>query len=152
MSTTIGTSNNSATYKPQVNAVGVAQTSNTQRLGNLFQQIDTSGSGQITRAQFNNAFSDLSLPISIKEMGKDAVFGKLDPNGTGTVTKQEFIKGMEPLMTQKDSSTAKKSPVENKPAPSVKDPEAPAAPKSQSEDGSPTAEIRGIGYIINTTA
>jgi hypothetical protein len=152
MSTTIGTSNNSATYKPQVNPAGVAQASNTQRLGNLFQLIDTSGTGRITKAQFEQSFSSLSLPISVKEMGKETVFGKLDPNGTGVVTKQEFIKGMEPLMTQKDASSLKKSPVETKPNTQSKEPESPPVTKIQSGEMTPTVDVRGVGNIINTIA
>jgi hypothetical protein len=152
MSTAIGTSNNSASYKPQVNPAGVAQAANTQRLGNLFQLIDTAGTGRITKAQFDQSFSNLSLPISVKEMGKEAVFGKLDPNGKGVVTKQEFIKGMEPLMTQKDASSVKKSPVESKPNPQPKEPENPLAAKLESGDKLPTVDVRGVGYIINTTA
>jgi hypothetical protein len=152
MSTSIGTSNNSATYKPQVNGVGIAQASNTQKLGNLFQQMDTSGSGRISKAQFDQSFSNLSLPISVKEMGKDAVFAKLDPNGTGTVTKQEFIQGMEPLMSQKDVTLAKKPPVEARPIPVVKEPETQVASKSQPNETSPAAEVKGIGNIINITA
>jgi hypothetical protein len=152
MSTTIGSSSNSATYKPQVNAVGVAQTTNTLRLGNLFQQIDTSGSGRITKAQFDQSFGNLGLPISVKEMGKDIVFEKLDPNGKGTVSKQEFIKGMEPLMAQKDSATVKKPPVETKPSPVVVPPESPVAEKNQPSDLTPTADVKGVGHIINITA
>ncbi len=152
MSTAIGTSNNSATYKPQVNPVGVAQTSNTQRLGNIFQLIDTAGTGRISKAQFDQSFSNLSLPISVKEMGKDTVFGKLDPNGKGEITKQEFIQGMEPLMSQKEAASAKKPPVESKPITQPQETENPLAAKIQSGETTPKVDVRGVGYIINTTA
>jgi hypothetical protein len=152
MSTAIGTSNNSATYKPQVNTAGVAQASNAHRLGNLFQLIDTAGTGRISKSQFDQSFSNLSLPISIKEMGKDAVFGKLDPNGNGVVSKQEFIKGLEPLMIQKDASSLRKTPVETKPTTQPKEPVNPLVAKLQSGETLPEVNIRGAGFIINTTA
>jgi len=149
MSTTIGTSNSSATYKPQVSSAGSSTVSTQQRLGNLFQQIDTAGSGQITKAQFDQAFNNLSLPVSIKEMGKEAVYTKIDPNETGVVTKQEFIRGLEPYMNQKASKGAS---IEAKPAPNTKEPEKSIASQNLPGDKSPTADGWAMGYIINTTA
>ena len=71
-----------------------------QKFANLFQQIDTSGSGSISKAQFDQAFQTLNPPPAIKAMGADAVFSKLDPNGTGSVSKQDFINGMKSMMRQ----------------------------------------------------
>ena len=71
-----------------------------QKMGNLFAQIDTSGSGSITKAQFEQAFSTLNPPPGFKSKGADAVFAKLDPNGTGSVSKQDFINGMTQMMSQ----------------------------------------------------
>ncbi len=65
-----------------------------QKMANLFQQIDTSGSGSITKAQFEQAFQTMNPPPALKAEGADAVFAKLDPNGTGNVSKQDFVKGM----------------------------------------------------------
>ena len=71
-----------------------------QKMANLFQQIDTSGSGTITKAQFEQAFQTMNPPGSIKSLGADAVFSKLDPNGTGSVSKQDFVNGMSSMMLQ----------------------------------------------------
>ena len=142
MSTSIGSSNHSAAYKPQVSSSGGSQTSPQQRLSNLFQQIDTAGTGRITKAQFEQAFSKLSLPTSGKEMGHEVVLSKLDPNGTGIITKPEFIQRMEPLINQKISST-------KKPA-SAAEPEPPPAPPTHG-DPSEMSPLDGfvIGHIID---
>jgi hypothetical protein len=83
---------------PQVMAGASARMAPTQKMSNLFQQIDTSGSGSITKAQFEQAFQTMKTPPAFKAMGADAVFSKLDPNGTGSVTKQDFVDGMKNLM------------------------------------------------------
>ena len=66
-----------------------------QRMSKMFNSIDTAGTGSITKAQFENAFSSLNLPGALKSESADAVWAKLDPNGTGTVTKQEFVSSMQ---------------------------------------------------------
>ncbi len=71
-----------------------------QKMANLFQQIDTTGSGSITKAQFEQAFQTMNLPPALKTQGADAIFAKLDPNGTGSVSKQGFVKGMTSIMSQ----------------------------------------------------
>ena len=71
-----------------------------QKMFDLFSQIDTSGSGSISKAQFELAFNTLNPPAGFKAMGSDAVFAKLDPNGTGAVTKQDFKNGMLQIMAQ----------------------------------------------------
>lgn len=88
-----------STFMPQVMSGASSRMPPTQKMSNLFQQIDTSGSGSISKAQFEQAFQKLNPPPAIKAMGADAVFNKLDPNGTGTVSKQDFINGMKSLMT-----------------------------------------------------
>ena len=40
------------------------------------------------------------MPKSFQNMGADAIFSKLDSNGTGSVTKQDFVNGMKSLMSQ----------------------------------------------------
>lgn len=72
----------------------------TQKMSDLFQKIDTGGSGSITKAQFEQAFQNTNPPAGFKAMGADAIFNKLDPNGTGSVSKQDFVNGMKTLMTQ----------------------------------------------------
>jgi hypothetical protein len=161
MSTTIGSSNHSAAYKPQVAASGNSGVSPQQRLGNLFQQIDKAGTGRITKEQFDLSFNSLALPASVKEMGKEAVYKKLDTTGFGTVTKQDFINGMESLMNQKVSSQSKESSkesskeiaVETKPTLlTPKTAESPIDAQIAASDKPPSAEGKGLGFIINTTA
>lgn len=65
-----------------------------QKYANIFAQIDTSGSGSITKSQFEQAFSSLKMPPSFRKQGADALFAELDPNGTGSVSKQDFVNGM----------------------------------------------------------
>jgi len=107
MSTTVGTSSHSAAYKPQVSLTVNSQMSSYQKLSNLFQQIDTAGRGRITKAQFEQAFSKLNLPAPVKDLGHEVILGKLDPNGSGVITKPEFIQRMEPLMNLKATSPTK---------------------------------------------
>jgi hypothetical protein len=71
-----------------------------QKMANVFAQIDTSGSGTITKAQFEQSFQNLKMPRAFQTMGADAIFAKLDPNGTGSVSKQDFVNGMKSLMSQ----------------------------------------------------
>jgi len=69
-----------------------------QKMANLFNAIDTTGSGSITKAQFEQAFQSKSPPGVFKQQGADAIFAALDPNGTGSVSKSDFISGMTQLM------------------------------------------------------
>lgn len=69
-----------------------------QKMSNLFDKIDTSGIGSITKVQLGQAFNALNPPYGFKSMGADAVFTKLDPKGTGAVSKQDFINGMASMM------------------------------------------------------
>jgi len=77
-----------------------APMSPTQKMSNLFSQIDTSGSGTITEAQFDKAFQSMNPPGSVKAAGADALWKQLDPNGTGSVSKQDFVSGMTSAMKQ----------------------------------------------------
>ncbi len=65
-----------------------------QRMAKLYDKIDTSGSGSITKAQFEQAFASLKSPPAIQVAGIDALWEKLDPKGSGAVSKEEFIKNM----------------------------------------------------------
>jgi len=71
-----------------------------QKMSNLFSAIDTSGSGSISKAQFQQAFSQMNPPASFKSLGAEAIFAKLDPSGTGSVSKQDFINGMTNMMSE----------------------------------------------------
>jgi hypothetical protein len=69
-------------------------------MSNLFDKIDTSGSGTITKAQFEQAFQTMNPPKGVQQAGADAVWAKLDLNGTGSVSKQDFVSGMTSQMSQ----------------------------------------------------
>jgi Ca2+-binding EF-hand superfamily protein len=69
-----------------------------QKMSNLFDSIDTSGSGSITQAQFDQAFQTKNPPAVFQKQGADAIFASLDPAGTGSVSKQDFVSTMSGLM------------------------------------------------------
>ncbi len=92
---------------PQAMSGASMRTSPQQKMSTLFQQIDTAGSGRITKAQFEQAFNGGNTPLAFKAIGVDAAFNKLDPNGTGSVSKQDFISGMKSMMTHGHHRTHK---------------------------------------------
>ena len=69
-----------------------------QKMSDLFDSIDTTGSGSITKSQFDQAFQSKNPPAVFQKQGADAIFAALDPNGTGSVSKQDFVSGMKQLM------------------------------------------------------
>jgi hypothetical protein len=69
-----------------------------QKMSNLFDSIDTSGSGTITQPQFDQAFQTKNPPAVFQKQGADAIFAQLDPGGTGSVSKQDFVSTMSKLM------------------------------------------------------
>lgn len=69
-----------------------------QKMSSLFDSIDSSGSGSITKAQFDQAFQSNNPPAVFQKQGADAIFSSLDPSGTGSVSKQDFVAGMSKLM------------------------------------------------------
>ncbi|HVU36260.1 MAG TPA: EF-hand domain-containing protein [Opitutaceae bacterium] len=71
-----------------------------QKMSDLFAQIDTSGSGSISQSQFDQAFQTLNPPPSFQAAGADSVWAKLDPNATGSVSKQDFVSTMTSFMKQ----------------------------------------------------
>jgi Ca2+-binding EF-hand superfamily protein len=71
-----------------------------QKMSNLFDQIDTTGSGTITKAQFDQAFQAMNPPKDFKAQGADAIWSKLDPTNSGSVNKQDFITAMTSMMKQ----------------------------------------------------
>ena len=71
-----------------------------QKMSNLFSQIDPSSKGAITQSQFNQAFQTMNPPTVFKAAGSTAVWNKLDPTGTGQVSRQDFVNGMKNLMVQ----------------------------------------------------
>lgn len=147
MSTISGMSNMREAAMPQAKPAASKPASPEQRLANMFQQIDTAGKGSITRAQFQQAFNKLNPPEAVKAMGADVAFGRLDPKGTGSVSKQDFVKGMEALMAQAktQSVSAQAAPA---PAPASTPAPAPTAPANM-----PVPGANGpIGNTINISA
>jgi hypothetical protein len=69
-----------------------------QKMSNLFDAIDATGSGSITQAQFEQAFQTQNPPGVFQQQGADAIFAVLDPSGTGSVSKQDFVSTMSKLM------------------------------------------------------
>ena len=69
-----------------------------QKMSNLFDSIDTSGSGTITQSQFTQAFQTKNPPTVFQQQGAGAIFSALDPSGTGSVSKQDFVATMSKLM------------------------------------------------------
>jgi hypothetical protein len=80
-----------------------------QKMSNLFDSIDTSGSGSITQSQFNQAFQTKNPPAVFQNQGANAIFSTLDPNGTGSVSKQDFVSGMSTLMASLRAGNAGQS-------------------------------------------
>jgi hypothetical protein len=77
-----------------------------QKMTSLYNIIDASGSGSITQQQFNQAFQTFNPPPVFQKQGADAIFAALDPNGTGSVSKPDFVSGMSGLMVSLRSEVA----------------------------------------------
>lgn len=77
-----------------------APMSPSQKMADLFDAIDSSGSGSISQDQFAQAFQTLNPPPSFQAAGADAIWKQLDPNGTGSVSKSDFVSTMTTLMKQ----------------------------------------------------
>lgn len=116
MSTIGSVSSMAGAMMPQVVSGASMRMPPAQKMANLFQQIDTSNSGAISKSQFEQAFQTLNPPPAFKAMGADAVFSKLDPNGTGSVSKQDFINGIKPMVTHNPHHRDAKHAAQNDPA------------------------------------
>jgi len=71
-----------------------------KKMSNLFDQIDPSASGAINQNQFQQAFQSMNPAPSFQAAGVDAVWSQLDPNGTGSVSKQDFVSNMAAMIKQ----------------------------------------------------
>lgn len=85
---------------PRIMSGASPRKSATQKMSDLFQKIDSAGTGSITKTQFEQAFQNANPPPAFKAMGADAIFDKLDPNGTGSIAKQDFVDGMKSIMKE----------------------------------------------------
>ena len=77
-----------------------------QKMANLYNQIDSAGTGSITQAQFTQAFNAMNPPSVFKNAGASTVYNHLDPNGTGSVSRTDFINGMKSLMVSLRSGSS----------------------------------------------
>jgi Ca2+-binding EF-hand superfamily protein len=59
---------------------------------NIFSQIDSNGDGAITQSELEQAVTAAGGSTS----GADALYAKLDPNNTGSVSAQQFIDTLQP--------------------------------------------------------
>jgi hypothetical protein len=80
-----------------------------QKMSSPFDSIDTSGSGSINQSQFDQAFQSKNPPSVFQKQGADAIFASLDPNGTGSVSRQDFVAGMSKLMASLRADNAGQS-------------------------------------------
>jgi Ca2+-binding EF-hand superfamily protein len=87
-------------YAPQAMSGASSTASPSQKMSDVFASVTTRGSGVITQDQFNTAFNSGNTPPAFQQLGANAVFAQLDPNGTGSVSRQDFIQGMTQLMAQ----------------------------------------------------
>ena len=89
---------------PQTMSGASAKASPAQKMANVFAQASTPGSNVITQSQFNTAFNATNPSAGFRQLGASATFAALDPNGTGSVSRQDFIQGMTKMMSQFNSS------------------------------------------------
>jgi Ca2+-binding EF-hand superfamily protein len=78
-------------------------------MSNLFDSIDTSGLGSITQSQFEQAFQTQNPAAVFQKQGADAIFASLDPTGSGSVSKQDFVSTMSGLMASLRADPAAQS-------------------------------------------
>ncbi len=68
-----------------------------QKMSGLFDKIDSAGTGSINREQLARAFQTMNPPAGFQALGAGAVFGQLDPQRTGSVSKATFVNTMSTL-------------------------------------------------------
>jgi hypothetical protein len=90
-----------------------------QKMSDLFDSIDTSGSGSITSAQFDQAFQTRNPPAVFQQQGADAIFASLDPGGSGSVSKQDFVATMSKLMASLRADNGNAGPSGSQPSASL---------------------------------
>jgi Ca2+-binding EF-hand superfamily protein len=71
---------------------GGAGNSPTQIAQNMFAQTDLNGDGAITQSELEQAVTKAGG----SKAGADALYAKLDPSGTGSVSQQQFIDALQP--------------------------------------------------------
>jgi Ca2+-binding EF-hand superfamily protein len=71
---------------------GGAANSPTQIAQNMFTQTDTNGDGVITQSELEQSVT----AAGGNKAGADALYAKLDPNNTGSVSQQQFMDALQP--------------------------------------------------------
>jgi Ca2+-binding EF-hand superfamily protein len=74
-------------------------TTSAKKASSLFDQMDPTGTGSVSRSQFARSFKSLNLPDGIKGLGANTVFSSLDTGGKGAIGKKEFSSGMMKLLS-----------------------------------------------------
>lgn len=100
MSSISGLGGSYAASAPSITSGASPAMSPNQKMGELFDQIDNSGSGSITQSQLQQALTTQNPPAAFKAMGADAIFSQLNPSGSGSVSKQDFVSGMADIRQQ----------------------------------------------------
>ena len=85
---------------PQIWSGASAPMPPAKKMQDLYNNIDQGSSGSIDKAQFNWAFDNLKPPLGFKKLGADAIWNKIDPTGTGSVSQSNFVSGMTDLVSQ----------------------------------------------------
>ncbi len=87
-----------------------------QKMSKLFDKIDTAGNGSISSAQFQQAFRTMKPPAAFRALGSEAVYAKLDPQQTGSVSKTGFVRTMSE-MSQSLRAPPATAPAQSAPGP-----------------------------------
>ena len=78
------------------------------QMSRIFDQIDTSNSGYITPAELNDAYMSRSLPNPLNQTTTDAIFARFDPNNTGRISKEDFLRATQLLADAADHKQAER--------------------------------------------
>lgn len=126
------------------------QMSPSDKYTSVFNQIDTSGSGSITKSQFEQTFSSLKMPPSFRSLGADTIFAQLDPTASGSVSKSDFVSGM---TSQMQAMRAARSSTSAQPtsAEFLAQLQNLTTPSSTGSDAVSSTTARGVGTSLDKT-
>jgi len=117
-----------------------AVTTAAQFAQNLFSQIDTSGSGSITKSELEQAVTKAGGSTT----AADALYAQLDPNNTGSVTEQQFAQALQP--PSPSGTTAQDAVL------ALLDPSSQSTTGTSSSTGSDSTDTSGTSAVSGTTA
>jgi Ca2+-binding EF-hand superfamily protein len=107
---------------------------------NLFSQIDTSGSGSITKSELEQAVTNAGGTTT----AADALYAQLDPNNTGSVTEQQFAQALQP--PSPSGTTAQDAVL------ALLDPSSQSTTGTSASTGSDSADTSSTSAASGTTA